>query len=552
MAVLQLLKGQTPGQIFALERESSVLGRHPDCDIVLDVQAVSRQHAKILRSGADFYVEDMESRNGTFVNGEKIEARRLLRDNDRLKICNLLFTFRLYPPGMSDSSRALLVDDEGPVRSSTMTSQVDVGNPRTPARMSVNPELKLRAMLEITQSLSKAFDLEEVLPKILQTLGHIFVQADRGFVVLRSEPSNMLIPAAVWHRRGDDQETIRISRTIVNQVMTDKLAILSADAASDDRFDTSQSIADFRIRSMMCAPLLDSDGKAQGVIQIDTLDQRSRFQQDDLDLLASVAWQAALAIENAQNHEQLLTQRALERDLVLAHQVQQALLPDQVPVLPGYQFFSFYEPANQVGGDYYGYIPMPGGRLAVVIADVAGKGISAALLMAKLSAEVGYLLATEATPADALNRLNVSFVRVLNDRFVTMAIVVIDPARHEVTIVNAGHMAPLLCKPGGQVVDLGEDTKGIPIGIEEDHRYEQCVIPLSLGDTVTIYTDGISEAMNGDLQQYGIDRIVKDLCKRSERDTVDKLAGSVLEDVKRFVGDQDQSDDMCLVCFGRC
>jgi sigma-B regulation protein RsbU (phosphoserine phosphatase) len=117
MAVLQLLKGQTPGQVFALDRESSVLGRHPDCDIVLDVQAVSRQHAKIIRTGADFYVEDMESRNGTFVNGEKIAERRLLRDNDRVKICNLLFTFRLYPPGLSDSSRALLVDDEGPLPS---------------------------------------------------------------------------------------------------------------------------------------------------------------------------------------------------------------------------------------------------------------------------------------------------------------------------------------------------------------------------------------------------------------------------------------------------
>lgn len=551
MAVLQLLKGQTPGQIFALDRESSVLGRHPDCDIVLDVQAVSRQHARIVRAGSDFFVEDMESRNGTFVNGEKIDKRRLLRDNDRVKICNLLFTFRLYPPGLSDSSRALLVDDDGPLPSSTMTSRVDVGSPRTPARMSVNPELKLRAMLEITQSLAKAFDLEEVLPKILQTLGHIFVQADRGFVVLHSEETNALIPAAVWHRRRDDDETIRISRTIVNQVMRDKQAILSADAASDDRFETSQSIADFRIRSMMCAPLVDSDGKALGVIQIDTLDQRSRFQQDDLDLLASVAWQAALAIENAQNHAQLLKRRALERDLEVAHQVQQALLPDKTPNLPGYQFYSFYEPASQIGGDYYGYIPMPGGRLAVVVADVAGKGVSAALLMAKLSAEVGYLLATESTPASAMNALNVSFSRVLNDRFITVAIVVIDPAVNEITIVNGGHMSPLLCQRGGKVVDLGEDTKGVPIGIDPDWIYEQTVVPLAPGETVTIYTDGISEAMNGELQLYGIDRIVQ-LCQSKVGDTVDTLAGNLLEDVKRFVGEQDQSDDMCLVCFGRC
>lgn len=551
MAVLQLLKGQTPGQVFALDRENSVLGRHPECDIVLDVQAVSRQHAKIVRAGADYYVEDMQSRNGTFVNGEKVEQRQLLRDNDRLKICNLLFTFRLYPPGLSDSSRALLVDDDGPLPSATLTSRVDVGNPRTPTRMSVNPELKLRAMLEITQSLAKAFDLEEVLPKILQTLGNIFPQADRGFVVLHSEESNALIPAAVWHRRMDDQETIRISRTIVNQVMHDKQAILSADAASDDRFETSQSIADFRIRSMMCVPLVDSDSKALGVIQIDTLDQRSRFQQDDLDLLASVAWQATLAIENAQNHAQVMKRRALERDLVVAHQVQQALLPDMVPNVPGYQFYNFYQPANQIGGDYYGYIPMPGGRLAVVVADVAGKGVSAALLMAKLSAEVGYLLATQPTPAAAMNALNASFSRVLNDRFITMAIVVIDPAVNEATIVNGGHMAPLLCQRDGAVIDLGEETKGVPIGVDPDWNYEQTVAHLAPGDMVTIYTDGISEAMNGELTTYGIDRIVH-LCQRKEGDTVDTIASNLLQDVERWVGNQDQSDDMCLVCFGRC
>jgi serine phosphatase RsbU (regulator of sigma subunit) len=265
----------------------------------------------------------------------------------------------------------------------------------------------------------------------------------------------------------------------------------------------------------MCAPLVDSDGNALGVIQIDTLDQRSRFQQDDLDRLASVAWQAALAIENAQNHAQVLKRRALERDLALAHQVQQALLPDQLPKLQGYEFFNFYEPANQVGGDYFGYIPMPGGRLAVVIADVAGKGISAALLMAKLSAEVGYLLATEPTPAAVLDRLNISFMRVLNDRFITVAIVVIDPAKNEVTIVNAGHMSPLLRKHDGTVEELGEDAKGVPIGVDPDCRYEQTVVAIAPKDTITVYTDGISEAMNGDLQLSGIDRIVTDLCKRS-------------------------------------
>src|SRR5205085_1371889 len=144
-----------------------------------------------------------------------------------------------------------------------------------------------------------------------------------------------------------------------------KEAILSADASTDQRFDQSESIADLRIRSVMCAPLVDNEGNALGVIQIDTGDQRHRFSQDDLDVLASVASQAAVAVDNAQLHEQALRQQAVERDLLLAHKVQRGLLPSQPPHIPGYHFFDFYEPANQVGGDYYDYIDLSGGRLAV-------------------------------------------------------------------------------------------------------------------------------------------------------------------------------------------
>ncbi len=160
------------------------------------------------------------------------------------------------------------------------------------------------------------------------------------------------------------EERVRISRTIVNQVMASKEAILSADAASDTRFETSQSIADLRIRSVMCVPLIDSEGQPLGAIQIDTLDQRHRFQQDDLDVLASVASQAAIAVDNAQMHENALKQQsASQRDLELAHKVQRGLLPSQPPRWPSnYHFFDFYESANQVGGDYYDYIELPGHR----------------------------------------------------------------------------------------------------------------------------------------------------------------------------------------------
>ena len=186
-------------------------------------------------------------------------------------------------------------------------------------------------------------------------------------------------------------------------MIASKQAILSADAASDERFEMSESIVDFRIRSMMCAPLITGEGNALGVIQIDTLDPRNRFNREDLDVLASVACQAAFAVENAQLHETALREQAIKRELAVAHEVQRGFLPAASPNLAGYDFFEFYESANALGGDYYDYVELSGGRLAVVLGDVSGKGISASLLMAKLSAEARFCLASEPTPAAAID-----------------------------------------------------------------------------------------------------------------------------------------------------
>jgi len=562
MAVLQVLKGMTAGQIFKLDGERMILGRHPECDIVLDVGAVSRQHAVVVREKNEFFVEDLKSRNGTFVNGEVVSGRQKLQENDRVKVCDIIFAFHqgtpvggreLAPPviPLDDSSRATFVDDTSDKSASgTIMSSFDVQANKSGFQISVNPELKLQALLEITRNLATTIDLNIVLGKVIESLFKIFIQADRGFVVLKDPATGALVPRAVKYRRNDDSESIRISRTIVNQVMTSCEAILSADAAGDTRFDGSQSIADFRIRSMMCAPLIDTAGKALGVIQIDTLDQRSRFQTGDLDVLAGVAYQAAFAIENAQLHVDALKQQAFERDLDLAHKVQQGFLPDKPPQIASYEFFDFYEAANQIGGDYFDYIPLQGGRIAVVIGDVAGKGMPAALLMAKLSADVRYSLASASSPADAVNRLNAGFARSdWQDRFVTFVSVTLDPERHEVTVVNAGHMSPYLRHADGRVEMLGEKEKGLPLGVIPDYDFESATIPLLPGDVLTLFTDGINEAMNADNALYGFERLETQLKKGSKG--CPALGKAILEDVNTFVGKRAQSDDRCLICFGR-
>jgi phosphoserine phosphatase RsbU/P len=301
---------------------------------------------------------------------------------------------------------------------------------------------------------------------------------------------------------------------------------------------------------MMCAPLMGSSGEALGVIQIDTLDQRNRFNRDDLDVLASVACQAGIAVENAGLHEAAVRQQALARELSVAHQVQRGFLPRVAPEIGGYDFFQFYEPAHELGGDYYDYVFLPGGRLGVVLADVSGKGIAASLLMARLSAETRFFLASEPTPGAAMGRLNRVFCdSSWDDRFVTMVVCVLDPARQEMTVVNAGHMAPLLRTASGTVEPVAENETRLPLGVDESTEYPQHTRRLAPGDCFALFTDGITEAMNRKGHLYGQQRLLS--CLGRAAAAVADLGPAILGDVKSFVGDRSQSDDMCLVCFGR-
>lgn len=552
------------GQKYKLNQPKMVMGRHPDCEIVIDAGAVSRQHAQIILADDNFYIEDLQSRNGTYVNDRRIEGRKLLCHADSLRICDIGFRFEddvflkkqaatARDTGFAidiGSSQSVVIDDDrdAPSGSKVMT-KIEVSDTAR-MRLDTNPITKLKAVLEITRSLGRSLSIDDVLPKVLDSLFIIFPQADRGFIVLTEGDEGRLIPKAVKFRRPNEDDEIRISRTIVDEVMSSKEAILSADAATDSRFQMSQSVADFRIRSMMCAPLLDSEGNAQGVIQIDTLNQTARFRGEDLEVLSGVTAPAGLAVENAQLHEDQLKQQVLQRDLQMARRVQLGFLPSAPPEVPGYHFFDYYDSAYEVGGDYHDYIELPDGRLAIIVADVSGKGISAALLTAKLSAEMRFCLATESTPAAAVTKLNNVFSQGgWEDRFITMILMVLNPPSGEVTLVNAGHMPPL-ARLGNQPVEMpGSENAGLPIGVTEDFDYDSYQLRLEPGDSLAAFTDGFSEAMNANEDLYGLEQLEARFADPVS--SLSDLGRHILEDVKRHVAGHPQSDDMCLVCVGR-
>jgi serine phosphatase RsbU (regulator of sigma subunit) len=557
MANLIAVNGPFAGRTYDLNSPQVVLGRHPDCSIILDGAGVSRTHAAINQRANEFLIEDLKSRNRTFVNGVIIEHPTILRDGDLIRICDLEFSFQAgsTPVQLENSavnkdgsSFGILLVDDNDESPQPFTSKLDLTGSQSGTIFSTTAEARLTALLEISNALGKAISLEEVLPKVLDSLFKIFLQADRGFIVLR-ESDGELRPRWSKTRRESQEDNIRISRTVLREVMASKQAIISQDATVDDRFSSSESIADFRIRSIIVAPLLDSNDEAIGVLQMDTQEQRNRFEQKELEILMAVANQAGIAIENAQLHEQILESKLVEQDLNHARMVQMAFVPATPLTLPGYGCFHYYNPMQQVGGDYFDYIQLPNGKIAIVVADVTGHGIAAAMFMAKVSAETRFALGSEDDPARAITLLNRRLARLMVERFVTMIVTILDPLTGEVVTVNAGHMPPILRRANGDIVEPGKEEAGLALCITDDWEYEAVKFQLEHSDVFALYTDGINECANEKGDQFGIQQITKIISEKKVPPTV--LGEKVMTQVTKHMGKAPPFDDMCLVILGR-
>jgi phosphoserine phosphatase RsbU/P len=305
----------------------------------------------------------------------------------------------------------------------------------------------------------------------------------------------------------------------------------------------------------MCVPLNAPDGKAFGVIQLDTQNRSKKFTQEDLKFLWGVANQAAVTLENARMHEETIHQEKLRRDLELAHQVQMSFLPRKLPQVPGYEFFAHYEPALEVGGDYYGFIPLSDGRLGVALGDVAGKGVPAALLMAKLSSDARFSMLTEPDLGRAVAKLNDLLYEFTSqmDRFVTLTAAVIDPVHHVITLVNCGHFSPLHFSPGAaSLADaVPKKTAGVPLGIMEGYTFDSCQVTLAPGDSLIMFSDGLPDMLSPGNQPFGPDGIQTALMEASGPATPRILGERLLQAVTHHASGREAPDDLTLVCFGR-
>lgn len=555
MATLEVFLEKEERRLYELVEEQTVAGRYEFCNLYLRCHTISRQHARFTRVNGQFYVEDLSSLNGTFVNGKKIEERTLLKDQDRVHLYKTLIVFHACSPAeiksppqnepAKDEAESAPVEDS-PERGRVVTSAAPQG-----ASPPASSEARFRAALKITQSLGDSTDLDEILPKILDSIFEIFPQADRGYILLAEQPDGILVPRAIKHRRDETGHSMTfgiISRRTASRVMSEGKAVLIDDASGDAE---GQSVFEFKSLSLVCAPLIGPSRQPLGIIYVDTRDPQNNFTEKDLDVLVTVATIAGQSVEYAGEHEAAVRLGRRKLEWGTAKEVQRTFLPQNRPNMPGYKFYDYYLAADEIGGDYFGYIPLPDGRLALAVGDVAGKGVSAALLMAHLCSEVRYCLTTSATPADAVNQLNINLsAEALNYRFVTFVLCVIDPRKHRLTVVNAGHMPPLRrCGDTHHVEEIGISVGGLPLGCDVQKAYAQVEIDLEPGDMVFLFTDGITEAMNPHGEVYGLDSVRSILAQSG--DEVAAVGEALVYDVKRFVEERSQSDDICVVGFER-
>jgi sigma-B regulation protein RsbU (phosphoserine phosphatase) len=415
------------------------------------------------------------------------------------------------------------------------------------------PGDRFSLLFRLTQTFTSSLDLNEVLNRVMDEV-IATIQAERGFVMLVGEDGNLNFRAA----RGFDHHDIQspefeISRGTVQRVAQEGEPILTSDAQMDEWFSGRQSVQNLKLRSVMCTPLKVKD-RVTGVIYVDNRIKANVFTSSDLDLLGAIASVAAIAIENARLYQISIKEARMEQELLTARQMQISLLPGEVPQIPGWDFAAFWKPAREVAGDFYDFIPLPDGKLGLVMADVCDKGMAAALFMAVSRSILRASLGNSSTPADDISHANRSICGDSNmGYFVTLFYALLDPASGVFTYVNAGHNPPLLYQSSSKsnpITPIELTRTGIALGADARLPYQQKTIQLDPGDFIFLYTDGITEAEDQAGQAFGLLRLQK-ILQEHVSESAAEIISRVERNVTEFTASTTPFDDITLMVVRR-
>lgn len=580
MPSLVFLAGPIAGRRFKLGEGEYVIGRRSDCQVFVPDMRVSRQHARLLRSGDGWILEDLGSNNGTYVNGQRVQHSTPLKHEDEITIANNRIRVEARDatpePKFPEGNAVTLIEVGG--GAPLIKSREDSGAGRLPLISSglINVadqravrliERKLDALTQVLHATASSDTAEALLQKLVEALLELFPQAEDVGVLVEDERTGELKVQCQRHREPlvrvpqaaeevpdttpdasflPKKQTyggnLRVPGTIIQHVISDRRGVLLGDAHA--HADKSHDEGD-GIGLRMGAPLI-YHGTHYGVVYVES--KRVGFRQEDVDLLQAIATQAGMAIHATRVQAQLVRREKLERDLRVARQIQRSLLPASVPQVVGLDFAVHYEPAYQIGGDFYDFIWHDPGHLGLVVGDVAGKAISAALYMARLTSELRSRAAIARTPARLLRRVNTEIAGLGDDgMFATLVYCIYDLENRSLVFTNAGHCVPLL-RRGDRVFPLqAERAHTPPLGVTPELEAGEARVQLLAGDTLIMVSDGILEARDARGNEYGLSRLSRRI--RTARGASEDIIKAILADIDSHTADQAQGDDMTIVAM---
>ncbi len=530
-----------------LGRDDFSIGRGTSNDLHFRNPWLSRVHAKIVPRAGTFFLVDAGSRNGTFLNGRPISGEQPLHDGDRIALGDILLRFT---DATTASASAVRFDAGAPLpaESTVRINSEDLvfksyREPETLLVPSAQGSL-LPALTRAASVLISHHPIEKLL-EIVIDLARDTVGGDRAVLLLRSADGELRAEAV----RGYGGEEVRISSTLIHEVLDRRQAVLTMDAQQDVRFEDAESILCEGIRSIICVPLRN-DTQIIGLLYLDHRMTGTAFTENDLRVTGLVANLAAVKIENTRLLEEQIVKQRMAEQLELGSRIQRRLLPSEDPQIEGYEIRGETRSCYEIGGDYYDFIQKADGKLAVAIADISGKGVGAAILMAVLQASLRSLVHTTSDPASLVEKLSgVLAESSPANKFATLFYAELDPRENVLEYANGGHNPPLLCTSEGTVHELA--PTGPIVGLLDDASYTSRRVRLGPGDVLLLFTDGITELENTEHEEFGTDRLVR-LVRGHTAVGGKALFAAIRDELEEFsASDEGLDDDATLVLLHR-
>lgn len=516
------------------------IGRHADNDLAIRDNRISRNHARIVRENDDYFIEDLKSMHGVYVNGERV-SRRQLQSSDVVNF------------GFDDSYQLTFVVEEGEL--SRLLGQFP--SPRKDAPAGAENLAKLRAVVEVARALQSSLSTEEVLDAVVDAALTV-TGSERGFLLLRDKEELDIRVARDQSGAYIAREDLKVPTRLIGRALRERRELLSMnfDPSAETGAHPDASVANLELRSAVCVPLVRvrtadiqetmraSLNETLGLIYLDSRVDVADLSSGNRELLQSLALEASTVLENARLLDEERARQKLEEELNIARSIQQGLLPSQLPTTGWFRAAGSSIASHQVGGDYFDAIRVNPDCWSTMVADVSGKGVSSALLASLLQGAFLRAAETDDQIREMLERMNQFLLeRTAGEKYATLFYCILT-SDGLLRWSNAAHCAPVVIHRDGSMELL--DPSGMPVGLIDIATYEVRTTQLSPGDKLVIYSDGYTEARNEQGDFFELQPMLN-LIREHSAASCTELHDTLMDRLRAFTGEAEQSDDTTLV-----